>query len=240
MHSELRGAGQAERPNRPRPRITRSRVARPLLTSLGTATMLAASSFVVLAVSSTGSVRPWDWARADPAAAVSRYQLCGQQGLGAIGCMLSGSFRPASTAGPGPGGAHGPAQPLFSVATVQDQVASNASGSGRPARAPARASTSSNRSGAARSTVAGSQHLVRPPANASTADVLAACQATMKTAQAQGTAATTEVEVECQADLESRCPVAARTLQAQGPAAIQELEDECRAPMSSASPGHDD
>src|SRR5262245_48659050 len=90
--------GPAGRPGRPKPRITRSRLAKPLLTALGSTSMLAASTFVILAVSSTGSVRPWDWLRADPALAAGRLQVCGHQGAGAIGCLLSGGFRPAAAA----------------------------------------------------------------------------------------------------------------------------------------------
>src|SRR5262252_3324269 len=78
---------------RPKRRVTRSRLAKPLLTSMGGITMLAASTFVLLAVASTGSAKPWDWGRADPAAAL---RVCGTQGLGAIGCMLSAGFRPAA------------------------------------------------------------------------------------------------------------------------------------------------
>ena len=49
MRSELADA------NRPKRRITRSRLAKPLLTSMGSITMLAASTFVLLAVASSGS-----------------------------------------------------------------------------------------------------------------------------------------------------------------------------------------
>jgi len=191
--------------------------------------MLAASSFVVLAVSSTGSERPWDWARADPAAAVSRYQLCGHQGLGAIGCMLSAGFVPASAA---PGRGHRSLQPLFSVATVQDQAPASTSGPSRGARTGA-GQGSTSRSG---SEAEGSGHLVKVPANASSDDILSACQTAMKTAQTQGTAAMTEVEDECEADLASRCPAATRTPEMQGAAAIQEMVDECGTPRPSASP----
>lgn len=193
--------------------------------------MLAASTFVVLAVSSTGSARPWDWTRADPAAAVSRYQLCGRQGLGAIGCMLSAGFVPASGA---PAAGHR-AQPLFSVATVQDQAPAGTSGSGGRARPATPGSTSSTRSGSAGEE---SGHLVKLPANASTDDVFIACQTAMKAAQTQGTAAMAEVEDECEADLASRCPAAMRPLQGEGTTAIQELEDECGTPtpQPSASP----
>jgi hypothetical protein len=229
MRSELGDA------NKPKRRITRSRLAKPLLTSMGTITMLAASSFVVLAVSSTGSARPWDWTRADPAAAVSRYQVCGNQGAGTIGCMLSASFRPASAA-PAPAGAHRALQPLVSVATVQDQVPADASGSGQATRV----TPGSKPGGGSGSAAAGAHHLVVLPPGASTDDVLAACMAAMKTAQTQGAAAMKAVEVECEADLQPRCP-AVRMPQAQGAAAIQEMANVCRppsAPAPSPSPSH--
>jgi hypothetical protein len=202
----------------------RSRVARPLLTSLGTVTLLAASSFVVLAVSSTGSMRPTDWTHTDLSAATSRYQLCAKQGLGAIGCMLGSGFRPAAAAD---SGARQSSKPLVSVATVQDE----GPGTSGPAWTPGRHWTSGGRPG--------SQHLVKLPPNASTAEVLAACQAAMKTAMAQGSAAMTEVEDECEADLESHCPAATRTTATTGPAAMKEFEDECGFPTPNPSPGRD-
>ncbi|TMC03489.1 MAG: hypothetical protein E6J41_27290 [Chloroflexi bacterium] len=171
----------------------KSKFAKPLLTSLGAATMLAASTFVLLAVSATGSARPWDWTRADPAVAASRYQVCGQQGLGAIGCMLGASFRPASASESGSSGAARKSlQPLLSVATVQDQPAAGASG---PGSAPARGSSSGTRPGSTGPSAA--PRLVKPPANTPPEDVLAACQAAMRTAQSQGPAAVREVEDEC-------------------------------------------
>jgi hypothetical protein len=214
---------------KPRPRLTRSRLAKPLLTSLGTATMLAASSFVLLAVSSTGSAKPWDWTRADPAGAVGRYVSCGYEGLGAIGCMLSAGFRPAAATG---AASHRAGQPLVSVATVQDPAPAQAAGSAQAARPAAHGSPASGR--------AGSQHLVKLPANATMRDMFAACQAAMKTAQTQGATAMRQVEDECEADLAPSCP-SLKTSQTQGAAAIQEMEDECEAPAPrpSASP-HDD
>ncbi len=222
-------AGPGTRERSAKSRLTRSKIAKPLLTSLGTATMLAASTFVLLAVSSTGSARPWDWTRADPAAALGRYQACGNQGLGAIGCMLGAGFRPASAA-PAAGSVPKTQQPLFSIATVQDSPASQASGTATRSSGTARSSStvrhSSTGSGWTGSEAAGSQHLAKLPANATTADVLAACQAAIKTAQAQGAAAMNEVEVECADDLASRC-TAMRTPPTPGPAAIQEMEDAC-------------
>src|SRR5215471_1868618 len=166
MRSESNGAnGQARaaRTAGPKPRFTRSLIAKPLLTSLGALTMVAAASFVVLGVSSTGSVRPWDWTHADPAAALGRYQVCGQQGLGALGCMLTASVRPASAAGSASGVPRSE-RPLVSVATVQDPP------SQQPAAGQAKPAHSSQTGGRP----AASQHLVALPPGADTDDVLAA------------------------------------------------------------------
>src|SRR5215472_2493236 len=149
MRSELADA------NRPKRRITRSRLAKPLLTSMGSVTMLAASTFVLLAVASTGSAKPWDWTRADPAAALGRYQACGHQGLGAIGCMLGAGFRPANAA-LAPAGSTRALQPLVSVATVQDQ-APGAAPAARTASGSAAHGTSGSGSAAREHE---SQHLV--------------------------------------------------------------------------------
>jgi hypothetical protein len=229
MRSELGDA------NKPKRRITRSRLAKPLLTSMGTITMLAASSFVLLAVASTGSAKPWDWTRADPATAASRYQVCGHQGLGAVGCMLSASFRPASAA-PAQPATNRALQPLVSVATVQDQVPADASGSGSATRT----ATGSKAGGPSGSAAGGAHKLVNLRPGASMDEVFAACTSAMKTAQTQGAAAMKEVEVECEAGLQSQCP-AVKMPQSQGAAAIQEMENECmppRAPAPSPSPSH--
>jgi hypothetical protein len=224
MRSELADA------NRPKRRITRSRLAKPLLTSMGSITMLAASTFVLLAVASTGSAKPWDWTRADPAAALGRYQACGHQGLGAIGCMLGAGFRPAAAAS-APAGSTRALQPLVSVATVPDQASSSTSDPAGASRTTS-GSTSPAHTGAHSSSGSGApQHLVVVRPGASTSDVINACVAAMKTAQTQGAAAMTEVVDECEADLQSRCP-AVRMPQAQGATAIQEMEDECAAPRS--------
>ena len=230
MRSENRDATPRALPARkPGPRLTRSRLAKPLLTSLGSATILAASSFVLLAVASTGSAKPWDWTRADPAAAAGRYASCGHEGMGAIGCMLSAGFRPAAATG---AASHGPVQPLMSVATVQDPPPAPAAGSAQAAGPAAHGSTATAQTG--------SQHLVELPANATMRDLFAACQAAMRTAQTQGATAMREVGDECEADLAPGCP-SLRTSQTVGDAAIQEMEDECDAPAPrpSASP-HDD
>src|SRR5205807_9607143 len=89
-----------------------------------------------------GSVRPWDWTRTDPSAAVTRYQVCRPQGLGAVGCMLSASFRPAAAA-PAPAAARQTTQPLFSQATVQDPAPSATPGRGT-GTGPVGGSTSSS------------------------------------------------------------------------------------------------
>jgi hypothetical protein len=233
MRSEVTDA------NKPRRRITKSRLAKPLLTSMGSITMLAASTFVLLAVASTGSAKPWDWTRADPAAALGRYQACGHQGLGAIGCMLGAGFRPANAAS-APAGTNRALQPLVSVATVQDQVPASASSSSATARTGS-SSTGHARTGTGTGTGSGStagereQHLVTVQPGESTDDVIAACTAAMKTAQTQGAAAMTEVLDECESALQSRCP-AVKMPQTQGAAAIQELADECAAPRPSSSP----
>jgi hypothetical protein len=208
----------------------RSKLAKPLLTSLSAVTMLAASSFVLLAVSSTGSAKPWDWTRANPSAALSRYELCGRQGLGAIGCMLSASFHPAAAAEGASGDAHQSQQPLFSVATVADQAPAETPGTRPAAPAPGGAASTHRPND-----TAGVQHLVKLPPNATMADVLAACRAAMTAAQTQGAATMKEVVTECEADLEPRCPAAMQPPTVQGAAAIQELESECR-PPSPASP----
>jgi hypothetical protein len=72
-------------------------------------------------------------------------------------------------------------------------------------------------------------------------DVYTACQAAMKTAQGQGSAAMTEVENECEADYSSFCKPAIKTPTGQGMTAVQEMEDECTAyTQRSSSPSHDD
>jgi len=190
---------RAGKPSRPASRLTRSRFAKPLLTSLGTATMIVASTFVVVAVSSTGSLRPWDWMQADPSAAVSRYRDCGQQGLGAIGCMLSSGFRPAAASG----GSHRSSQPLFSTATVQDlgSAASPGASSGKPSTSrgasPARPSAP-----AVRPSVP--PHLVRVPAVDD--DLRARCPAPAATPRPQVSPAIEEPEDVCPAPSPSPSP----------------------------------
>jgi hypothetical protein len=217
------------------PRKKRSLLAKPLLTSLGTITMFAASSFVLLAVASTGSAKPWDWTRADPAAAIGRYQFCGHEGLGAIGCMLSSGFRPAAAA-PAQAAVPQDQQPLVSVATVQDpaptQETAAAPGSANGTGSSSQASRHGNAGPAP--TASATHHLVPLRPGETTTEILAACQAAMQAAQ--GSAATTEVTDECVTALQPRCP-GIRMPQAQGVAAVQELQSECEpAPSPSASP----
>jgi len=217
MRSELADA------DKPKRRITRSRLAKPLLTSMGGVTMLAASTFVLLAVASTGSASPRDWTRADPAAAL---RLCAHQGLGTFGCMLSGAFRPASASHSS--GANRALQPMMSVATVPDQVSGDGSAQGARTGSGTKSGTKSG------SGTNHTQHRVNVPAGASMDDVLTACATAMKTASTQGTTAMKEVEDECESDLESRCP-AVKTPTASGTAAITEMRDECE-PARSPSP----
>jgi hypothetical protein len=184
--------------------------------------MLAASTFVLLAVASTGSARPSDWTRVDPAAAV---RLCAHQGLGAVGCMLSGAFRPASASHGS--GANRALQPMMSVATVPDQESGDGFAQGARTGSGTRSGTKSGSS-------ANHTHRVNVPAGASMDDVLAACATAMKTASTQGATAMKEVEDECESDLESRCPTV-KTPAATGATAITELRDECE-PSRSPSP----
>jgi hypothetical protein len=138
MSSDL-GAGH-RRAGRP----ARSRLAKPLLTSIGVFTLLGTASIAVLGVASTGSARPWDWTGATPAAAATRYQLCGGRGLSAVGCLLSAAVRPAARPATPvqPPVAH---QPLESVVTVEDRPtpppAARPSATPRPAGTPRTAGT---------------------------------------------------------------------------------------------------
>lgn len=209
-----------------RPRAGASRLAQPLLTVLGAATLLAASSFVVLAVASTGSLRPADWRHADLAAAVGRYRVCGQHGLAAVGCLLDAGVRPAAATT----AAAGAARPLLSVATVQDPAPAR-SRSSAPGPAPA--------SPLRDEPAAGTHGILSVPADASAGEALSLCRAAMRTALAQGAAAQDQVGQACQAALTSRCPAAATVQPAAGPALLMELEAACGTPAS-PRPGGDD
>src|SRR5215467_11440732 len=92
---------QNARPTRPKPRLTRSRAAKPLLTSLGATTLLVGIVFVVFAVATTGSLRPTDWTGASVSTAEVQYQACSQQaqGLDVVGCMFRLGTRPVLAAG---------------------------------------------------------------------------------------------------------------------------------------------
>lgn len=234
------GLGPDARPNKPKPRLTKtkSRIAKPLLTSLGAITLLLSSTFVVVATSSTGSLNPSDWTQANLSGASSRFQFCGKQGVGAIGCMLGSGF--ASASANGGSAKKAKAQPLFATATVQDPMPADSPASSAGAK---KAGTKSSGARAAHASATG--RLVHLPSNATQADVLAACQTAMKTAMGQGAAAITEVVDECRDDYSSTCKTQMKTPTTQGMTAITELDDECTAyqrpgPSPSPWPAHDD
>jgi hypothetical protein len=194
--------------------LVRSRVAKPLLTTVGFVTLLSAAVFVVAAVSSTGSTLPWDWTRMDWSVAGNRYTACAQhdQGPATIGCMLGASpGRPSST-GP-PAGASQGVGPVYSVATIQDQPLQAAPAAKAAPKPAAKAAAGSN---AARSaphaapavgqSAIGTGHLVTLPANPTRAQVDAACQSALRAAQAQGPAVISEVQAECAAYLQKLPP----------------------------------
>jgi hypothetical protein len=185
--------------------VIKSRVAKPLLTSVGVGTLLCAAVFAIAAVSSTGSTLPWDWTRMDWSVAGNRYTACSQhdQGPATIGCMLgtgTGASRPAVSGSSAAGQA---VAPVYSVATIQDPAPAAA-----PAAKPA-APKAAARPGTARSvpsaapaagqSAAATAHLVTLPANPTRAQVDAACQSALRAAQAQGPAVVSEVQAECAA-----------------------------------------
>ena len=220
--------GPGERASKPKSRLTRSRVAKPLLTSLGTITLLLGSTFVVVATSSTGSLNPSDWRQANLSGASSRFQFCGKQGVGAIGCMLSTGFASASaTTAPAN---KAKAQPLIVTATMQDMQPPAGSSAAGPAKAGSRPSGAHGGG----SWTKGS--LVHLPSNATRMDVLAGCQTAMKTAISQGAAAVQEVVDECRDDYSSTCKLQMRTPTTQGMTAIKEMDDECSAYQRQGSP----
>lgn len=181
------------RPARPKPRLTRSRVAKPLLTSLGAVTLLGGIAFVVFAATTTGSLRPTDWTRASVSVAEVQYQACSQQaqGVDVVGCMFRMGTRPALAAA-APAGKHGP---QFSVATIEDPAtATTQAGAGHAA--PAKSGGTAGRAGAP---------LVHVSAHPTREEVDAACRSAMKTAQTRSAAAAREVEDECRA-LETEPP----------------------------------
>lgn len=222
------GPGPDGRASKPKSRLTRSRVAKPLLTSLGTITLLLGSTFVVVATSSTGSLNPSDWRQANLSGASSRFQFCGKQGVGAIGCMLSTGFAPASAASGSIRSAK--AQPLIVTATMQDMqppAGSSSAGATKAGSRPAGAHGGGSWTKAS---------LVHLPSTATRTDVLAACQTAMKTAMSQGAAAAQEVVDECRDDYSSTCKVQMRTPTQQGMTAIKEMDDECSAYQRQGSP----
>jgi hypothetical protein len=139
-------------------------VAKPLLTSLAVATLLAGAVFATVAASSTGSLKPWDWSHASWSAATVRYQGCTQQkeGLDVFGCMLTAGVRPASAAdAPAAAAAHRRA-PLTSVVTIHDPAP--AGQAAPPAVKPG--PTGGTSPGTASTAVSGSRHhVVNPPVN---------------------------------------------------------------------------
>jgi hypothetical protein len=152
------------RPVKPNPRLTRSKVAKPLLTSLAAATLLAGAAFATVAASSTGSLKPWDWSHASWSGAAIRYQVCTQQkeGLDVFGCMLTSGVRPASVADvPAAAVAHKGA-PLTSVVTIHDPAP--AVQAAPPAVNPGSTRSASPVTGSTAG-VGSHHHVVNPPAN---------------------------------------------------------------------------
>jgi hypothetical protein len=152
------------RPVKPNPRLTRSKVAKPLLTSLAVATLLAGAAFATVAASSTGSLKPWDWSHASWSVATIRYQACTQQkgGLDVFGCMLTAGVRPASAAdAPAAAAAHRGA-PLTSVVTIHDPAP--AGQAAPPAVKPGPTAGASPGTGSAAGT-GSHHHVVNPPVN---------------------------------------------------------------------------
>lgn len=180
------------RPARPKPRPTRSRVAKPLLTSLGAATLVGGIAFVVFAAATTGSLRPTDWTGASVPAAQVQYAACSQQaqGLDVVGCMFRMGTRPALAAG-APASRRGP---QFSVATIEDTASGTQAGASHAAQA--KSGGTAARTGAP---------LVHVAAHPTREEVEAACTSAMRTAQTEGAAEVREVEDECRA-LESEQP----------------------------------
>lgn len=106
---------------RPKPaRPARSRLAQPLIASLGVLTLLAGGSAVARAATASRSARPQDWSRLDWTAVTGRHRLCiEREGPGALGCMLTTGARPVTAADP----TSPPAQrdaPIYSIAVIHD------------------------------------------------------------------------------------------------------------------------
>lgn len=145
---------------KPKGRLPRSKVAKPLLTSLATATLLGSACFATIATYTTGSLLPWRWSHADWSVATVRYQVCGRQaqGLGVFSCMLRAGIRPGSSAATTAADAFRQGAPQYSLQTVQDPA---------PAAQPA-APSGSTHSGSPRvgsTTGSESNPVVNPPAN---------------------------------------------------------------------------
>jgi hypothetical protein len=155
-----RPAPQDARTAKPKPRLKQSRVAKPLLTSLATATLLAGAFFATVAAYSTGSLQPWRWSHANWSVAAVRYQACAQQGqgVGVFGCMLRAGIRPASAADMPAGGAAQKGAPMYSLQTIHDPA---------PPAQPGASSASTHSSAPPTGSTAGpgSQHVVSLPTN---------------------------------------------------------------------------
>lgn len=136
--------GEKPQVERPKPRAKRSKLAKPLITSLGAATLVASSAYVILAAAATGSTRPSDWTRVDWSRAVGNYGVCMEQarGFGVVGCMLRMGTRPVLAAAP----ATNRAAPIYSVAMMPDPAPTSSS----PAKpGSAHSSASANHAGTA-------------------------------------------------------------------------------------------
>jgi hypothetical protein len=172
--------------------------------SLGVLTLLVSGAYVALAAMAAGSARPQDWVRLDWAAVGSHYQLCVQRdGSGALGCMLSASARPVAAAAPA--SAVTPrVPPIYSVAVIPAPGAAPIARApaSRAAAAPASHTPASHAPAAPTgppAVVAAPVRLVQVPANATHDQIVSACQAATRAAQAQGPAAIQEVQRECAA-----------------------------------------
>jgi hypothetical protein len=157
-----------------------------------------------MAATATGSAQPRDWVRLDWAAVGGHYQLCVQRdGSGALGCMLSASARPVAAAAPASAVAPR-VPPIYSVVVIPAPAAAPV------AKAPARQAAAAPASRAPAShapaattgppaAAAAPVRLVQVPANATHDQIVSACQAATRAAQAQGPAAIQEVQRECAA-----------------------------------------
>ena len=121
----VRGTTPAK-PATPKSRPKRSRIAQPLILSLGILTFLASASYVVAAATATGSARPQDWLGVNWTVVGDHSSTCiQQQGAGALGCLLTASSRPLPS--PAPAAAATPqSQPYYAVTVITDSPATPA------------------------------------------------------------------------------------------------------------------